>query len=68
MDQVEDSMNAKEFYDTVVKMRHWQRECEKLNSTRNRTFRADAERIVDAEIERVTKIEQEQAEKQQKLL
>jgi RNA polymerase-interacting CarD/CdnL/TRCF family regulator len=49
-------------------MRHWQRECEKLNSTRNRTFRAEAERIVDDEIERVTKIEQEQAEKQQQKL
>lgn len=54
-------MNAREFYRAVVKMRHWQRECEKLNITRNRTFRAEAERIVDAEIERVTKIEQEQA-------
>lgn len=61
-------MNAREFYDTVVKMRHWQRECEKLNCTRNRTFRAEAERIVDAEIERVTKIEQEQAKKQQQKL
>lgn len=31
-------------------------------------YRAEAERIVDAEIERVTKIEQNQAEKQQQKL
>lgn len=61
-------MDARQFYNFVVKMRHWQRECEKLNCTRNRTFRAEAERIVDTEIERVTKIEQEQAEKQQQKL
>ena len=61
-------MDARQFYNMVVKMRHWQRECEKLNSTRNRTFRAEAERIVDAEIERVTKIEQERTEKQQQKL
>lgn len=69
MEVQEGSMTAREFYRAVVKMRHWQRECEKLNSTRNRTFRAEAERIVDAEIERVTRIVQKQAEKkQQKLL
>lgn len=61
-------MTAREFYRAVVKMRHWQQECEKLNSTRNRTFRAEAERIIDTEIERVTKIEQEQAEQQQQKL
>ena len=61
-------MNAREFYCAVVKMRHWQHECEKLNSTRNRTFRIEAERIVDAEIERVTKIEQETAQKRQQRL
>lgn len=58
-------MTAREFYRAVVKMRHWQRECEKLNSTRNRTFSAEAEHIVDAEIDRVTKIEQQQAYNQQ---
>ncbi len=58
-------MNAKEFYHTVVKMRKAQRECEKLNSTRNRVFKTEAERIVDAEIERVTKIEQDQADQAQ---
>lgn len=68
MEVQEGSMTAREFYRAVVKMRHWQRECEKLNSTRNRTFRAEAERIVDAEIERVTKIEQKQAEQQQQKL
>lgn len=68
MEVQEGSMTAREFYRAVVKMRHWQRECEKLNSTRNRTFRAEAERIVDDEIERVTKIEQKQAEKQQQTL
>lgn len=68
MEVQEGSMTAREFYRAVVKMRHWQRECEKLNSTRNRTFRAESERIVDAEIERVTKIEQEQAEQQQQKL
>lgn len=68
MEVQEGSMTAREFYRAVVKMRHWQQECEKLNCTRNRTFRAEAEHIVDAEIERVTKIEQKQAEKQQQKL
>lgn len=58
-------MNAREFYRAVVNMRQWQRECDKLNSTRNRAFRTEAERIVDDEIERVTKIEQERADNQQ---
>ena len=58
-------MNAKEFYDTVVKMRKAQRECEKLNSTRNRVLKSEAERIVDAEIKRVEQIQQQQADKQQ---
>lgn len=61
-------MNAREFYRAVVKMRHWQRECEKLNCTRNRTFRAEAERIVDAEIERVEKMMREEADNQQQKL
>ena len=62
-------MTAREFYRAVVKMRHWQRECDKLNSTRNRTFRAEAERIVDAEIERVEEIKKNEAESlQQQLL
>ena len=58
-------MDARQFYNMVVKMRQAQKNYEKLPSTRNKTFRAEAERIIDAEIERVTKIEQEQAEKQQ---
>ena len=58
-------MNAREFYRAVVNMRNAQRECEKLNYTRNRVLKSEAERIVDAEIERVTKIEQQQADNQQ---
>ena len=58
-------MNAREFYRAVVNMRQWQRECDKLNSARNRSFRTEAERIVDAEIKRVEQIQQQQADNQQ---
>ena len=58
-------MNAKEFYDTVVKMRKAQRDYFRTRSQRLLTESKSLERQVDAEIERVTKIEQEQAEKQQ---
>lgn len=62
-------MNAREFYRAVVKMRKAQRDYEKINYSRNRILKSEAESIVDAEIERVTKIEQQQAEQaQQKLL
>lgn len=62
-------MNAREFYNLVVKMRKAQRDYFRTRSIRplNESKRLEAQ--VDAEIERVTKIEQEQAERaQQKLL
>ena len=53
----------------VVKLRKAQKDYDKLPCTRNRQNKAYYEEIIDREIERVTKIEQEQAEKkQQKLL
>lgn len=62
-------MTAREFYNLVVKMRKAQRDYFVTRSIRplNESKRLEAQ--VDAEIERVTKIEQEQAERaQQKLL
>ena len=61
-------MNAKEFYDTVVKMRKAQRDYFRTRSQRSLTESKQLERQVDAEIERVTKIEQKQTEKQQQKL
>lgn len=61
-------MNAREFYRAVVKMRKAQRDYFRTRSQRSLTESKQLERQVDAEIERVTKIEQEQAEKQQQEL
>lgn len=61
-------MNAREFYNIVVKMRQAQRDYFRTRSQRSLTESKQLERQVDAEIERVTKIEQTQAEKQQQKL
>lgn len=62
-------MNAKEFHNTVVKMRKAQRDYFRTRSQRSLNESKQLETLVDAEIERVTKIEQEQADQaQQKLL
>lgn len=56
-------MTAREFYDTVVKMRKAQRDYFRTRSQRSLNESKQFEKLVDAEIERVTKIEQEQAKK-----
>lgn len=58
-------MDARQFYNIVVKMRKAQRD---YFRTRSLNESKQFEKLVDAEIERVTKIEQEQAEKQQQKL
>lgn len=61
-------MTAREFYNIVVKMRKAQRDYFRTRSQRSLTESKQLERQIDAEIERVSKIEQEQAEKQQQKL
>lgn len=61
-------MNARQFYNMVVKMRKAQKDYDKLPSTRNATFKSQYEEIIDTEIERVEKIKQNEAEKQQQKL
>lgn len=61
-------MDARQFYNMVVKMRKAQRAYNKLPSTRNAQFKSDYENIIDTEIERVEKIKQNEAEKQQQKL
>jgi hypothetical protein len=61
-------MDARQFYNFVVKMRKAQRDYNKLPSTRNAQFKSDYETIIDAEIERVEKIKRNEAEKQQQKL
>lgn len=61
-------MTHREFFNFVVKMRKAQQDYEKLQSTRHRMFKADYERIVDQEIERVERIKQQQADNQQQQL
>lgn len=61
-------MDARQFYNMVVKMRKAQKDYQKLPSTRNAQFKSDYENIIDAEIERVEKIKQNEAEKQQQKL
>lgn len=58
-------MTAREFYNIVVKMRKAQRDYFRTRSQRSLSESKQLERQIDAEIERVSKIEQEQAEKQQ---
>ena len=61
-------MDARQFYNMVVKMRKAQRDYDKLPSTRNAQFKSTNETLIDAEIERVEKIKQNEAEKQQQKL
>lgn len=58
-------MNARQFYNLVVRMRKAQRDCDTKPSAYNKAMRTELERQVDAEIERVEKIKQNKAEKQQ---
>ena len=68
MGQVVSSMTSREFYNFVVKMRKAQKDYDKLQSTRHRMFKADYERIVDNEIERVEALKLQQADSQQQEL
>ena len=62
-------MDARQFYNMVVKMRKAQKDYEKLHSTRNKQFKAQYEEIIDREIERVEEIKKNEAESlQQQLL
>lgn len=61
-------MNARQFYNMVVKLRKAQKDYEKLPSTRNKTFKSQYEDIIDKEIERVEAIKLEQVNKQQQKL
>lgn len=62
-------MDARQFYNFVVKLRKSQRDYEKLPSTRNKQFKAQYEEIIDREIERVEEIKKNEAESlQQQLL
>lgn len=61
-------MNARQFYTLVVRMRKMQRDCEAKPSSYNKAMRAELERQVDAEIERVEKIKAEEATNQQQKL
>lgn len=61
-------MDARQFYNMVVKLRKAHRDYEKLPSTRNATFKSQYEEIIDTEIERVEKIKLSEAEKQQQKL
>lgn len=61
-------MDARQFYNMVVKLRKAQRDYEKLPSTRNAQFKSTYETLIDAEIERVEKIKLSEAEKQQQTL
>lgn len=65
MDQVEDSMNAREFYNLVVKMRKAQRDYFRTRSQRALLDSKEYEQQVDAEIKRVEQIQQQQADNQQ---
>lgn len=58
-------MNARRFFSTVARMRRAQRDCESKPSSYNKAMRAELERQVDAEIERVEKMMREEAEQQQ---
>ena len=61
-------MDARQFYNLVVRLRKAQKDYEKLLSTRNKTFKSQYEDIIDKEIERVVAIKLEQVNKQQQKL
>ena len=56
-------MDARQFYNMVVKMRKAQKDYEKLPSTRNKQFKVQYEEIIDREIERFEVIKRNGAEK-----
>ena len=58
-------MDARQFYNLVVRLRRAQKAYEKLPSTYNRVNKTQYEEQVDREIERVEKARQEQAENDQ---
>lgn len=58
-------MNARQFYNLVVRMRRAQRDCDNKPSSYNKAMRNELERQVDAEIERVERLMREEAEQQQ---
>lgn len=58
-------MNARQFYNLVVRMRRAQCDCESKPSAYNKAMRTELERQVDAEIERVERLMREEAEQQQ---
>lgn len=58
-------MNAKEFYDTVVKMRKAQRDYFRTRSIHALNESKRIEALVDAEIERVEEVLKRQADNQQ---
>ena len=66
--EITDNMDARQFYNVVVRMRRAQRDCESKPSAYNKAMRNDLERQIDAEIARVEKIRQEQADNQQRKL
>lgn len=61
-------MNARQFFNIVVRMRKAQRDCNNKPSSYNKAMRAELERQVDAEIDRVEQIQQQQADNQQQKL
>lgn len=58
-------MTAREFYNLAVKMRKAQRDYFRTRSQRSLNESKELEALVDAEIKRVTKIEQERADQTQ---
>lgn len=58
-------MNAREFYNVVVKMRKAQRDYFRTRSQRHLNESKELEAQVDAEIKRVEQIQQQQADNQQ---
>lgn len=58
-------MNAREFYNVVVKMRKAQKDYFRTRLTRHLHESKELEALVDAEIKRVEQIQQQQADKQQ---
>lgn len=58
-------MNAKEFYNTVVKMRKAQRDYFRTRSQRSLNESKQLEKLVDTEIKRVEEVLKRQAEQAQ---
>jgi hypothetical protein len=58
-------MNARQFYNLVVRMRKAQRDCDTKLSAYNKAMRTELERQVDVEIDSVEKMMREEADNQQ---